>query len=58
MATKEMETKEKCAHPACHCPPAAGSKYCSPYCEQTRKEADLACNCGHAGCTFTPGEGA
>jgi hypothetical protein len=53
-----METKAKCAHPTCHCTAEAGSQYCSQYCEDTHKEADLACNCGHPGCTFVPGEGA
>ena len=42
--------KTKCAHPSCACPPAQGSKYCSPYCEAAKSTTELSCNCGHPGC--------
>jgi len=45
---------ERCAHPACHCAPAADSKYCGTYCERavTGKlhEAGDGCGCGHPEC--------
>jgi len=45
-----MAQTEKCAHPNCTCPPAEGSKYCSPYCENAKDIAEAFCECGHAGC--------
>ena len=42
--------KEKCAHPACTCNKAEGSKYCSAYCEAAADTTELMCGCGHAGC--------
>lgn len=42
--------KNKCAHPACTCTPAKGSRYCSEYCKDTKGSLELNCNCRHAGC--------
>lgn len=43
--------KNKCAHELCSCTAAEGSKYCSPNCEAAKDTTDLACGCGHSGCT-------
>ena len=48
MAEKKAE---KCAHPECNCQAAAGSKYCSPYCESAPiNHLPDACDCGHMVC--------
>jgi hypothetical protein len=49
--------KEKCAHPACSCPPEKGSKYCSQYCHDARETLELSCNCSHPACSLTSGKG-
>jgi hypothetical protein len=41
-----------CAHPACSCPAAPGSKYCSQYCKDVAGTTEISCNCGHAGCAL------
>ena len=43
------ETK-KCAHPACVCPAAKDSNYCSTSCEDAKDTMEISCNCGHPGC--------
>jgi len=48
--TQQMANTQKCAHPACNCTVANGSKYCSEYCHDAAGTTELACNCGHAGC--------
>ena len=44
------QTYDKCAHPSCTCSPAAGSKYCSQYCEDAGDTTEIGCNCGHSRC--------
>ena len=44
------ETNKKCAHPACQCMAAQGSKYCSDYCHDAGDTMEIRCNCGHPGC--------
>jgi hypothetical protein len=43
-----MADQKKCAHPACSC--MTDKKYCSTYCEERKDVAEIACECGHAGC--------
>ena len=31
-----MDTKKKCAHPACNCVPPEGKSYCSTSCEDAK----------------------
>lgn len=45
---KPMADQKKCAHPACSC--MTDKKYCSTYCEERKDVAEIACECGHAGC--------
>jgi hypothetical protein len=45
-----MDSKEKCAHPSCHCKAKPGGKYCSTYCEGEAKTSDIICSCGHPAC--------
>jgi hypothetical protein len=46
-----MPAKErKCEHPPCSCKTTDGSRYCSAECA-AMETPDLACLCGHAGCT-------
>lgn len=40
---------QKCANPACTCPATSG-EYCSPQCEESLRESDTECQCGHADC--------
>ena len=42
----------KCAHPACDCPPEEGSKYCGEYCENAEKSrvTEIGCSCEHDAC--------
>lgn len=44
-----MAQNQKCANPACSCP-ATGGEYCSPQCEDSIRESDTECHCGHADC--------
>jgi metallothionein len=46
-----MAENQKCAHPACNCMAAKDSKYCSTYCHDAGNTLELACNCGHPGCS-------
>jgi len=47
-----MADRVKCAHPPCACTPAAGSQYCSAYCEEAvNQPLKPKCQCGHAACT-------
>jgi hypothetical protein len=41
----------KCAHPLCSCAAREGSKYCSSNCEAAKDSTEIACECGHSGCT-------
>ena len=52
-----MAENQKCAHPACNCKAAKDSKYCSQYCQDAKGTLEIACNCGHAGCTTVAGAG-
>ncbi len=45
------EETKKCAHPACSCPAPHGEKYCSAYCNDAAGTTEIACNCGHPGCS-------
>src|ERR1035441_5426512 len=47
-----MTDTKKCLHPACHCLAAAGSDYCSQYCEDAASQTEISCDCGHAGCAL------
>ncbi len=49
MAEKE---KNNCAHPACGCARREDSKYCSTYCEDAGSTLEIACGCGHIGCSI------
>jgi hypothetical protein len=49
-----MSDHKKCAHPSCQCEAAAGSKYCSTYCEGQADNPDIECNCGHSACESVP----
>ena len=42
---------KKCAHRLCSCIAPEDSKYCSPNCEAAKDTTDIACGCGHSGCT-------
>lgn len=53
MGGEKKPATQKCAHPACDCPPAKGSRYCGDYCKDTRKSLELSCNCRHPGCGMT-----
>ena len=46
------EQGKTCAHPACDCPPEAGTKYCSEYCKEAEKShvIEIGCGCEHARC--------
>lgn len=44
------DQQNKCAHTACTCQAAAGSKYCSPYCESAKDRSEISCGCGHEAC--------
>ncbi len=56
MAEKKAE---KCAHPGCNCQAAAGSKYCSPYCESVPiNHLAASCKCGHTECAAEETAGA
>jgi hypothetical protein len=45
-----MDTKKKCAHPACNCVPPEGKSYCSTSCEDAKSRTELACQCQHPQC--------
>lgn len=45
------ENRETCEHPSCNCVQAEDSSYCSPYCQTAGDSVELACNCGHPGCS-------
>jgi hypothetical protein len=46
-----MSHANTCAHEPCSCPVPEGDKYCSNYCRESVKVAELTCSCGHRGCT-------
>ncbi|HZT75002.1 MAG TPA: hypothetical protein VE996_15270 [Terriglobales bacterium] len=50
MGDEKKKPVPKCAHPACDCPPAKGSRYCSDYCKDARGSLELNCNCRHPDC--------
>ena len=41
---------KKCAHEGCTCVCTDGKKYCSSYCEDSRKVTALKCHCPHEEC--------
>ena len=47
------EKKDKCARATCGCPPAPGSDYCSPDCENASKVhiMEISCSCHHPQCS-------
>ena len=45
-----MTPTTKCAHPACNCAPAEGSKHCSTACADANAGTKLTCQCQHSGC--------
>jgi hypothetical protein len=46
----KMAESNKCAHTACQCLAAPGSKYCSTFCEDSKDLTTLVCDCGHPAC--------
>ncbi len=48
-----MTGSKKCAHPACTCMAAEGSRYCSEVCSDEKNMVELACQCHHPGCEGT-----
>jgi hypothetical protein len=48
MADRDRET---CEHSICNCPQPDDGSYCSPYCETAGDSVELACDCGHTGCS-------
>ena len=45
---------KKCAHPACFCTVEASQKYCSDHCHDSKKMAELNCQCHHPACQHGP----
>ncbi len=45
-----MADAKKCAHSSCTCV-VTDKKYCSKQCEDHKDVAELACDCGHPGCS-------
>ncbi|HVG38818.1 MAG TPA: hypothetical protein VM870_06000 [Pyrinomonadaceae bacterium] len=54
MEEENMADKDDniCEHPVCQCVKAKGSDYCSAYCEGARDTTEIACSCGHPGCSI------
>jgi hypothetical protein len=52
-----MEKQRKCAHTACTCIAAEGSKYCSARCEELAGQTVTKCPCGHAECAASSAAG-
>ena len=50
-----METKGKCAHPACKCRVGKDEEYFSQYCRGAGGEVEISCDCKHPGCAITEG---
>ena len=46
-----VEAGKKCAHESCSCTAPDGEKYCSAACEAAKDITQLACQCGHSGCS-------
>ena len=46
-----MADTKKCANPTCTCIPPDKEKYCSAHCEGIADKLEIACQCGHAGCS-------
>ncbi len=44
------QDSNKCAHENCGCVPAANTKYCSSFCEDSKDFVTLMCKCGHPEC--------
>jgi len=46
-----MAEVKTCHNPACTCTLRDNQNYCSPHCENTKKDTvELVCECGHPGC--------
>ena len=45
-----MQSSTKCAHPACNCVPADGTKHCSTACADAKGMSQLTCQCQHQDC--------
>ena len=45
-----MKSSTKCAHPACNCVPADGTKHCSTACADAKGMSQLTCQCAHQDC--------
>lgn len=45
------EDDDKCEHPSCNCRATDDSDYCSAYCENAEDTVEIACDCGHPGCS-------
>jgi hypothetical protein len=41
----------KCEHENCSCTVTDGGDYCSPHCETMKDSQEIACECGHSGCS-------
>ena len=46
-----IEASTKCAHPACGCSKEKDSNYCSQSCKDAADLTEIACHCGHTGCS-------
>jgi hypothetical protein len=51
----ETKTKTECAHPACGCMKETGSEHCGQSCKDAGALAEIACKCGHPGCSVHAG---
>jgi hypothetical protein len=45
-----MKSSTKCAHPACNCLAADGTKHCSTACADAKGMSQLTCQCQHKDC--------
>ena len=52
-----MADSKKCAHPACGCQPAEGSKYCGAYCEGAAERPSVVAAYGGGGSGFQSAPG-
>jgi hypothetical protein len=56
-STVTNPVSNKCAHPACTCPVAAGEQYCSTSCAESAAQGSVQsqgkqCGCNHASCAL------
>ena len=47
---EEIENKNKCGHPDCHCLSPISDEICSEYCRNANGEIRGICQCGHPEC--------